>query len=245
MFYLKRKKVIFNNFINLFELLKIRLLMPQIISSEKVEKKKTEILNAARVVFLRYGYKKSTMVDIAKEIGLNQASLYYYFNNKEEIFVESLLAEFNDFKERVRTIITEKSPIQEKIISFFNLKLKFFYENPISQQISDLNPKKISEPHKKQIYNLNERERTLIKSLLEKAIQKGEFISIDTFQLTDILIHLFQGIRFGTQFKYFLSKKNPNLDDMKAELEQSIKYLLKSILRNERNSNDKQFEKDQ
>jgi len=49
--------------------------------------KRSKILTAARSVFLRYGYKRVGMNDIAEGAGISRAALYLTFKSKEEIFV--------------------------------------------------------------------------------------------------------------------------------------------------------------
>jgi TetR/AcrR family transcriptional regulator of autoinduction and epiphytic fitness len=51
------------------------------------ETKKSKILTAARSVFLRYGYKRISMNDIAEAAGVSRATLYLLFKDKEQIFV--------------------------------------------------------------------------------------------------------------------------------------------------------------
>jgi AcrR family transcriptional regulator len=51
------------------------------------ETKKSKILTAARSVFLRYGYKRVNMNDLAEAAGISRPALYILFKNKEEIFV--------------------------------------------------------------------------------------------------------------------------------------------------------------
>jgi AcrR family transcriptional regulator len=48
--------------------------------------KKAKILTAAQAVFLRYGFKRVTMNDIAEGAGISRAALYLLFKNKEDIF---------------------------------------------------------------------------------------------------------------------------------------------------------------
>jgi len=48
--------------------------------------KRQAILAAAHVQFRQYGYRKTSMEDIAGELGISRASLYSYFDNKDEIF---------------------------------------------------------------------------------------------------------------------------------------------------------------
>jgi len=57
--------------------------------------KRESILSAAQVQFSRYGFRRTSMADIAKETGVSRASLYSYFENKEEIF-RSLAASLHE-----------------------------------------------------------------------------------------------------------------------------------------------------
>jgi AcrR family transcriptional regulator len=52
----------------------------------KRDPKRESILSAAQIQFSRYGFRRTSMEDIAKETGVSRASLYSYFANKEEIF---------------------------------------------------------------------------------------------------------------------------------------------------------------
>lgn len=54
--------------------------------SDASDPKREAILAAAQVQFSRYGFRRTSMADIAKETGVSRASLYSYFENKEEIF---------------------------------------------------------------------------------------------------------------------------------------------------------------
>ena len=50
------------------------------------EEKHQLILNAAQKRFAHFGISKTSMEDIAADIGLSKSSLYYYFTTKEDIF---------------------------------------------------------------------------------------------------------------------------------------------------------------
>ena len=49
--------------------------------------KKSKILTAARSVFLRYGFRRVTMQDIAESADVSRPALYLLFKSKEEIFI--------------------------------------------------------------------------------------------------------------------------------------------------------------
>jgi AcrR family transcriptional regulator len=48
--------------------------------------KRAKALASAYDVFLRYGFRRTTMDDIAKEAGMSRPALYLLFKNKPEIF---------------------------------------------------------------------------------------------------------------------------------------------------------------
>ena len=48
--------------------------------------KSQQILDAALAVFCRYGYRKTSMLDIAQAAGMSRAALYLHFKNKEDVF---------------------------------------------------------------------------------------------------------------------------------------------------------------
>lgn len=49
--------------------------------------KREAILDAAEVLFVRYGFKKTTVDDVAGEAGVGKGTIYYYFAGKEELLL--------------------------------------------------------------------------------------------------------------------------------------------------------------
>jgi AcrR family transcriptional regulator len=54
--------------------------------TKDADPKREAILASALTQFSRYGFRRTSMADIAKETGISRASLYSHFENKEEIF---------------------------------------------------------------------------------------------------------------------------------------------------------------
>jgi AcrR family transcriptional regulator len=55
--------------------------------TSQTDQKKALILNAAYECFSSYGYTKSTFQDVARRAGISRASLYSYFQNKQDLFI--------------------------------------------------------------------------------------------------------------------------------------------------------------
>ena len=57
----------------------------------KTEDRRFAILDAATGLFLRYGFKKTSMDDLARAAGLSRQGLYLQFSTKEALFKEAVL----------------------------------------------------------------------------------------------------------------------------------------------------------
>lgn len=57
-------------------------------SQSDAAKLKEKILDAAENRFLTFGYGKTTMAEISKDVGMSAANLYRYFQNKQDIAAE-------------------------------------------------------------------------------------------------------------------------------------------------------------
>lgn len=54
------------------------------------EERREQILESALNVFIKNGYNGATTVDIAKEAGISEVTLFRYFNSKKQIFTEAI-----------------------------------------------------------------------------------------------------------------------------------------------------------
>src|SRR5258708_6095456 len=68
--------------------------MPQ--TSEAGPAKKILILNAAIPVFGRFGFKKTSVDDLAKAANISKQGLYLHFSGKEELFVAAMQKYLDD-----------------------------------------------------------------------------------------------------------------------------------------------------
>jgi len=83
-------------------------------------KTEEKIVNAAKKLFGTRGYVETSMSDIAKEVGITKASLYYFYKNKQDIYL-TVLEEVYLQMEQIFT--TDKKPSGKKDIEKLILKL--------------------------------------------------------------------------------------------------------------------------
>ncbi|WP_299741775.1 TetR/AcrR family transcriptional regulator [uncultured Rossellomorea sp.] len=62
------------------------------VSQEHKEQRRSNLLEAAKEVFIEHGYEKATMKHVMDKAGVSRGGLYQYFDNKEDLF-EALIEE--------------------------------------------------------------------------------------------------------------------------------------------------------
>src|SRR3954468_9394537 len=88
---------------------------------EEPSKEKIDIiLDAAQKRFGHYGLSKTTMNEIAADIGMSKASLYYYFKDKESIFIAVADKEMLFFEKQLKQLI-KNTPKARAMLSGYAL----------------------------------------------------------------------------------------------------------------------------
>jgi TetR/AcrR family transcriptional regulator, cholesterol catabolism regulator len=84
-----------------------------------VTKREQEIIAAAAKVFKEKGYHAATTRDIAAEVGIQQATLYYYISSKEELLYlvvrEPIVRLYDQVEEIVRASLPSRTKIERAI----------------------------------------------------------------------------------------------------------------------------------
>src|SRR6476469_8027718 len=73
------------------------------------------ILDATDRLLARYGFKKMTIDDLAREVGIGKGSVYLHFPSKKEIALSHIDRLVDRLKERMRFIAAGNEPIQERL----------------------------------------------------------------------------------------------------------------------------------
>jgi AcrR family transcriptional regulator len=91
----------------------------------KDEFRKRIIITAGQI-FSRYGFKKTTMDEIARALKMGKSSVYYYFDSKEDIFEAVVLYEANLLRnELTKAIKSVESPI-DKMKNYVFVRMRSF-----------------------------------------------------------------------------------------------------------------------
>ena len=129
--------------------------------------KQQQILQAAWDVFFQYGYRRTSMADIAKAAGLSRPALYLEFANKEAIFRALVSAGLDESLVLMKDILAREGSAGAKL------------ETAIDRTVIEHHRVLDSSPHGHEVFDLK---NDMAKDLMDLWKADLEKILLDFFQ---------------------------------------------------------------
>lgn len=86
------------------------------------------ILDAAERLFVRYGYRKSSMDDVAREAGTAKGTVYLHYAGKEALFRALLERIGSTVLQTSNAAAAAEQPLAERLFGVLNAFYGYFYE---------------------------------------------------------------------------------------------------------------------
>lgn len=96
--------------------------------SAQTNETQASLVKAARTLFFKFGIKKVTIEDIAKEANVSKMTFYRTFKNKEDIAVELFKKLYQENMAQYRSIMDSEEDFTIKIQQVIEVKQKKFEE---------------------------------------------------------------------------------------------------------------------
>ncbi|MCK4787973.1 MAG: TetR family transcriptional regulator [Desulfobacteraceae bacterium] len=195
-------------------------------TKNKRDARRHEIINASIDIFYEYGYHKASMRDIARKVGVTQASLYYHFRNKEEICYTIVNRASNDLLLTLKSILKqEKDPIEKlKDIIIGQILMIKTRRKEVKILIED--KKFLSAELNKLIKDQEKMTFDIFKSNMEVLKRQGK---VRDFDLTTATFGIFGMMNW--LYHWYRPEKNLSLEQL---AEQIVSNLFHGLLRDEK-----------
>ncbi len=153
------------------------------------------ILNAATREFAHFGFKKVTMHEIAREVDMGKASLYYYFRTKESLYRAVILREHALFMRSVVARLASTSTGSEKIITYIEQRSAYF-NRMLNLNILDVRSSTRMKPLIADMFDsFSKQELKILRSIIREGRKKGEFTVRSEEKVARALLYTLQGLR--------------------------------------------------
>lgn len=161
--------------------------------------KRIQIIKAADKRFAKHGLNKTSLDEIARDLRIGKATIYHYFESKDDLFYKTISWEVEQYLQAVKTTLENNDQlIANRLLEYISYKENI---NQHSKLLYDMLIKVIEgyslEEENKILNNLFQEEEKILKSVLT------DFYSLKVVSVTPVLptyvLMLSWGLVFGNR----------------------------------------------
>jgi AcrR family transcriptional regulator len=140
----------------------------------KKDLNRENILKIAQDIFSKFGYKKTTLDDIANAVRKGKSSLYYYFKSKEDLFQAVIMKEVELLARELDKVVNRNTDPVDKLRDYLLTKINTFrnlanFYNALENDVTAIS-------FIEEIKNRYEQDEIrMIKRILIEGVRKNEF----------------------------------------------------------------------
>ena len=97
----------------------------------KQAQKRERILLAATELFVKHGYRKTSVGDVARQAGVAKGTVYLYYNNKAELLFHAVALEKLHYISAFKPLFEPSMPALDSLRGFIALGITWAYKLPL------------------------------------------------------------------------------------------------------------------
>ncbi len=181
------------------------------------------ILDATDQMLAKYGYKKMTIDDLAKEVGIGKGSVYLHFKSKGDIALSHIDRIIERMKQRLSTITTSRGSCETRLRKMIVERVMYrfdsvqHYSQSLNEILAQLRPRLLE--RRKRYF---EEEARLISTVLAEGKKSGIFTIKDPMEAGRTILDATNALLPYTLSVYELGER--------AEIEKKVNRVADLIL---------------
>lgn len=160
------------------------------------QEKREKILRSAKELFGRFGFKKTTVDEIAEDAGVSKRTMYEVFSSKEKILGDLVLAEARAFRRMGLNQMKTLDDPAEKLRLLCDLSAGYFDETPFLGQVLADDAGLYAPFLGNVIQVVEDGMRLILAGILEEGIAKGVFRPMPVTATASIVFVLYRGFTY-------------------------------------------------
>lgn len=158
--------------------------------------KRQSIIDAATQSFSRFGYKATTMEQVAKAANVGKGTIYTFFENKEELFDDIISSLIREMREAAEAVMHDQASFKENVHRSIYRLLEFRKKHQLTiklfQEEREFGTQKVLEVIRKVEAEI----LAFIKGKIDLAFEKGEIKPCDSELTSFIMLKLYIALIF-------------------------------------------------
>ena len=190
-----------------------------IATNELQDIKKEKILEAAYRRFLHYGYSKTTMNEIAGDLSMSKALLYYYFPDKSQVYMAVMQRVADDYLNVLASRANTFAGLKDAFEFQINSQHEFILSNYNFFDFFRLNEQNLPDTTWEIVNQVHNSERDLLVNAIAAEVEKGEINPVDNpVEIVELLLEALHGVSGNaTSHKKQMFPKLEHLDDIRKK----------------------------
>lgn len=149
------------------------------------------ILEAARRRFLRFGPRKTTVDEVAREAGCSRTTLYAHFRNKEDLYRSLLEQDAEAFIREASAVLEAEGNARRKIRRIVEITRRTYARNHVMRLALAGDAEMTLEPVAHAFTRDQERRIVeLLRLVLEQGVAEGSLRAVDPERVAYLMFHL-------------------------------------------------------
>jgi AcrR family transcriptional regulator len=158
------------------------------------------VFESAKDLFSRFGFRKTTVDEIAEQAGISKRTMYKVFRSKEEILAELVMHEARSFRRfYMSQIRTLDDPVQ-KVEWLCRLTCDYFCENPFLGRVMSDDERLFTPFLGEELHLVEDGIREIISRLLNEGMQAGNFREMDVPDMAESILALMRAFAYHQAF---------------------------------------------
>jgi AcrR family transcriptional regulator len=203
-------------------------------SGENVDKI-NNIVSIAQKRFGLFGLEKTTMKEIASDLCISKAALYYYFPDKEHLFKAVVEVEQESFFQLAENIMQTTNDPLVMLKEFVKIRLEHFKKFFNLSRLSYDEFKSVRTMLSETFSSFCQRETEVIKLVLDKGIEGGLFKiqKKDSNEVASLFFEMLRGMRtLALHNKDLLYVEQEEFDKLKKKLNAITDIFIRGLMYN-------------
>jgi AcrR family transcriptional regulator len=149
------------------------------------------ILEAARRRFVRFGPRKTTMDEVAREAGCSRATLYTHFGSKEDLYASLLRADWEAFIGEAEKILASAAGARRKLRRIVEITRATYADNQVLRLVAARDDE-MTLGRVAHSFTHDQEQKTieLLRRVIEQGVEEGSMRRIDPERVAYLMFHL-------------------------------------------------------
>jgi len=168
----------------------------------KKEARIEEICAAALKSFSTYGYRKTTVGDVAAELGMTQSNLYFYVKDKKELYERAVSFALDQWQQYVQGEIEKEKDVKHRFLVMCTKAVEYLLENDEMRQLLVRDPDIFPMFADEDPYEaINDRSARMIRSILEQGMAESAFRQLDAGKTSQVILMIYKMLIIHTYIR--------------------------------------------